>query len=131
VCGTVTFAVYGGVKILMELSEGNMWCTVMKNNVIIPFFLEELTVTGEKFLPMMEGTALHHIPGRTFFHLDGAPPHFPLCFHAFLDREFPDCWIGGGVKFPCPSVFQAFSYISFLLGVCKRHCLSRKGAKYD
>jgi len=53
-------------------------------------------VTGETFLAVMENTAFHHVPMRTIFQLDGAPPHFTCHVHAFLDREFPDQWIRRG-----------------------------------
>jgi hypothetical protein len=29
----------------------------------------------------------------TFCQLDGAPPHFSHHVYAFLDGEFPDCWM--------------------------------------
>jgi hypothetical protein len=61
-----------------------------ENKVISPFIFEEPTVTGDTFLAMMENTALRHVPVRTAFQLDGAPPHFSYCVHAFLVKEFPD-----------------------------------------
>jgi hypothetical protein len=33
---------------------------------------------------------------RTVSHLGGAPPHFSHYVRAFLDRTFPDSWIGKG-----------------------------------
>jgi len=47
----------------------------------------------------MENTALLHVPVGTVFQLDGAPPHFFCHVCAFLDREFPDPWIGRGGRF--------------------------------
>jgi hypothetical protein len=32
-------------------------------------------------------------PAGIVFQLDGAPPHFSRHVCAFLDREFPDCWL--------------------------------------
>jgi hypothetical protein len=43
---------------------------------------------------MMEDIAFHHIPTGTVFQLDHASPYFCLHVDAFLDREFPDHWIG-------------------------------------
>jgi hypothetical protein len=45
----------------------------MKNNIISSFLFEEHKV--------MDGTALHHIPARTAFQLNGAPSHFSLYSH--------------------------------------------------
>jgi hypothetical protein len=66
----------------------------MKNNVIGPFFFEEHAVTGDTSLVMMENTALLNVPVGTVFQSDDASSHFSHCVHAFLDREFPDHWIG-------------------------------------
>lgn len=43
---------------------------------------------------MMGNTALHRVPVGTFFQLPGAVFHFSHLVHAFLDRDFPDHWIG-------------------------------------
>jgi hypothetical protein len=51
---------------MRDLAKINMWCPVMKN-IISPSFSEEHMVTGEKFLAMMEVTALHHIPAGAVF----------------------------------------------------------------
>jgi hypothetical protein len=63
----------------------------MGNRVIgLFFFFEELTVNGDTLLAMMENSALHHVPVGTIFKVNGAPPHFSCCVHAFQDKEFPD-----------------------------------------
>jgi hypothetical protein len=49
----------------------------------------------------MENTALWHVPVGTVSKLDGASPHISHYVHAFLDREFPDHWIGSGGPIPC------------------------------
>jgi hypothetical protein len=67
---------------------------------------EEPMVTGETFLAMMKDTALHHIPTGTVFQLDAEPPHFSRHVCVFLDREFPDHWIGRGGQFTNPLVPQ-------------------------
>jgi hypothetical protein len=70
----------------------------------------------------MENTALRHVPVGTVFQLNGAPSHFPRRVHAFLDREFPDRWIGKGDLAPYPPDFTSLDF--FFWGVCKRHHLS-------
>jgi hypothetical protein len=57
----------------------------MKSNVIGPFSFEEHTVRGEKFITIMEETALGHIHAGTVFHLGGAPPYSSHCVCTFLD----------------------------------------------
>lgn len=61
----------------------------MKNNVIGPVISKECTVRCEKFITVMEGTALGHIRAGTVFQLGGAPPHAFPCVCIFLGREFP------------------------------------------
>jgi hypothetical protein len=53
-------------------------------------------MSDDIFLAMMENNALHHVPRGTVFQLDGSSSHFTYCVCAFLVREFPGCWIGGG-----------------------------------
>jgi hypothetical protein len=74
----------------------------MENEVIGPFFFEEPTMSSDTFLAMMENTGLHHAPMGTVFQSDGAPPHFSHHVHSFLDREFPDCWMGRDGPIPWP-----------------------------
>jgi hypothetical protein len=80
----------------------NVWCAVVKNNIISIFFLEEPTMSGDKCLAVMENTAMRHVPVGTVFHLDGAPPRFPCCVRVLMDRGFPDRWIGRGRPIPWP-----------------------------
>jgi hypothetical protein len=42
----------------------------------------------------MEKIVLRHVSVGTAFLLDGAPPPFSRHVPAFLNREFPDHWIG-------------------------------------
>jgi len=58
---------------------------------------------------MKEDTPLHHVLVGTVFQLDGAPLHFFHCVSAFLDREFPDHWIGRGRPIPWPLILWIFS----------------------
>jgi hypothetical protein len=53
-------------------------------------------VTGGTSLTMTKNTALCHVPVGTVVQLRGASPHFSRRVRAFLDREFPDHWIGRG-----------------------------------
>jgi hypothetical protein len=85
----------------------------MKNKIIDPFFFEEPMVTGDNFLAMMENTASCHVPVGTVIQLDGAPPHLSHHVCAFLDREFPDCWIRRGGHIPYSSYFPDLTSLDF------------------
>jgi hypothetical protein len=67
----------------------------------VSFLFEELTVTGDTFLAMMQSIDLRRVPVGTVSHLC-APPKFVPRVRVFLDREFPDSWIGRGGTFPGP-----------------------------
>jgi hypothetical protein len=75
-------------------------------------------VTGDTFLVMIEKNALHHVPVGKIFQLHGAPPHFSRHVHAFLDRGFPDRWVGKGGSIPWSSAYVAsnsnFAFHCFL-----------------
>jgi hypothetical protein len=77
-------------------------------DIVTGLFKKKTIVPGDIMLPMMENTALCHVFVRTVFQLDGAPPHFSHCVCAFLDREFPVCWIRRwwGDPFPGPLILQ-------------------------
>jgi hypothetical protein len=63
---------------------------------------------------MLEETALCHVPVGTVFQLDGAPPRFVCRVGFFLDREFPELWMGKVVPFLASSfsIFDSFGYFS-------------------
>jgi hypothetical protein len=47
-------------------------------------------VIGVTFPVVMDNTTSRHVPVRTFFQSDGAPPHFTHRVRTFLGREIPD-----------------------------------------
>jgi len=71
---TGTTVMYVEVKILMMLLHTydslkvTLWCILMKNKIISPFFLQEAVVTGDTFLITMENTALHHVTVGAVIH---------------------------------------------------------------
>jgi hypothetical protein len=65
------------------------------------------------------------VSAETVIQLDGAPPHFSHCVHAFLDRKFPYHWKGIEETHSLALLVSRFDSLGFfLLGVCKGHCLS-------
>jgi len=82
--------------------KGSLWCTLVENKVIFPFYSEEPTVTDDTFLAMKENTTLHYVPVGTAYHLHGAQPHFSHCIHDVLDGETSGHWIERGAPFLWP-----------------------------
>ena len=83
----------------------NVWCALMKDMIVGPFFFIEQTVTGDIYLDMLEQFAVPQLIPRqphVIFQQDGAPPHWSLLVRDFLDRTFPQRWIGrdGPTKWP-------------------------------
>jgi hypothetical protein len=79
----------------------NVWCGVMCNMFIGPFFFffAEKTVTGSSYLDMLRLYAisqLEHLQPNVFFQQDSAPPHWLLDVRQALNATFPGHWIGHG-----------------------------------
>jgi hypothetical protein len=75
----------------------NVWCGVMCNTIIGPFFFAEKIVTGSSYLDMLQLYAfpqLEHLQPNVFFHQDGAPPHWSLDVRRALNSTFPGRWMG-------------------------------------
>lgn len=90
---------YGGVKIVIQLLNIGV---ITRDQCVVcgdekqhcwSILFQEHTATGEKLLALKE-----HFPAITFlqnsFQLGGAPPQLSHNTCAFLDSEFPICWIG-------------------------------------
>ena len=83
----------------------NVWCGLLYNTVIGPFFFAEQTVTQYSYLEMLENFVypqLAHVQ-NVIFQQDGAPPHWALSVRRSLDENFPNRWIGRGGSIPWPA----------------------------
>ncbi|PSN32505.1 hypothetical protein C0J52_21944, partial [Blattella germanica] len=68
----------------------NVWCALMHNKLIGPFFTEQTLYAVPQIQDEGEGV---------IFQQDGAPPHYANIVREFLDTTFPQRWIGrGGFK---------------------------------
>lgn len=76
----------------------NVWCGIMRNKVVGPFFFIENNINGVIYQDMLELFAIPQIQGipGIIFQQDGAPPHWRLDVRQCLDRHFPQRWIGRG-----------------------------------
>jgi len=75
----------------------NVWCGLMHNKVIGPSLSNELTISANVYLDMLE---LYVAPQLEAFQpwiisqQDGAPPHWGSDVRRFLDATFTNRWIG-------------------------------------
>ena len=82
----------------------------MTNNQLSePFVFDDDTVNGENYFSMLESfflsdvRRLYKVRSITF-QQDGVPPHFARDVRQFLDKHFPDRWIGrsGPIRLASP-----------------------------
>lgn len=77
----------------------NVWCGVMRNRIIGPFFFAEKTITAAVYLDLLTeyvAPQLADLQPTVMFQQDGAPPHWGLRVREFLNETFPGRWIGRG-----------------------------------
>jgi hypothetical protein len=90
----------------MNLPGVMVWCGMWSNGIIGPFFFDTnvnahsyLNLLQEKFWPEIEqrDTAQH-----LYFQHDGAPPHYAMIVRQWLDKKFPQRWLGrrGPIDWP-------------------------------
>ena len=83
----------------------NVWCGIMCNQVIGPFFFHETTITADIYLDLLTKYVtpqLINSEPNIIFQQDGAPLHWGLCVCQFLNETFSDRWIGrdGPISWP-------------------------------
>lgn len=83
----------------------NVWCGLMCNRIIGPFFFAEKTVTGATYLDMLQMFAFPQVEDlqpNIWFQQDGAPPHWSLDVRGALNETFAGRWIGrdGPINWP-------------------------------
>jgi hypothetical protein len=58
-----------------------VWCGLLHDHLIGPFFFAEATVTSSSYLDMLENfvyAQLQELQSAVLFQQDGAPPHLAL-----------------------------------------------------
>jgi hypothetical protein len=103
---------YGGQKILNSPEEHirdspkvKVWCGLLHDRVIGPFFFHEPTVTSDTYLDMLQHFVypqLEELQPRIIFQQDGAPPHWAKIVRNSLKDKFENRWIGRGGPIPWP-----------------------------
>ena len=71
----------------------NVWCGIMCNRIIGPFFFNEASITADIYLDLLTeyvAPQLIDFQPTIIFQQDGAPPHWGLYAREFLNETFPD-----------------------------------------
>lgn len=104
----------------------NRWCInvfggIIDDYVIGPYFFDE-HLNGAIFLRFLKHdfwTLLENVPldvrRKMWLQLDGAPPHFRLNVRNYLNRKFPNKWIGRGAPNEWPPRSPDLSSMDFFL----------------
>jgi len=100
----------------------NVWCGLLYDRVIGPFFFSESTITGVVYLDLLEQYVFPQIEtfeqesvSRVISMQDGAPPHFSCFVTDVLNERSPDAWIGRGGPIPWPPRSLDLSPLGFFL----------------
>ena len=75
----------------------NVWCGIMHDKIIGPFFFAEKSITAQIYLDVLTeyvSPQLEQYQPQVIFQQEGAPPHWGLEVCQFLNKTFPDRWIG-------------------------------------
>jgi hypothetical protein len=89
------------IKTVMQSPKINVWCAMSETRLIGPFFFNDDTINGQKYLTMLQDFFIPELRrlrlvNSILFQQDGAPPHFSREVRRFLDNIFPNRWIGRG-----------------------------------
>ena len=71
----------------------NVWCGIMCNRIIGPFFFNEASITADVYLDLLTkyvAPQLIDFQPTIIFQQDGAPSHWGLYAREFLNETFPD-----------------------------------------
>jgi len=91
---------------IINSKDGVMvWCGLTSKGILGPYFFDE-TATKERYLAMLQDFVWPQMKHRgLYFQQDGANPHWSLIVRDWLNKKFPDRWIGrsGPIKWPARS----------------------------
>ena len=77
-------------ELLQDSPKVNVWCGIMCNRIIGPFFFHKASITADvcfDFLSEYVTPQLIGIQPTIIFQQDGAPPHWGLHVHEFLNYK--------------------------------------------
>ncbi|KFM64525.1 hypothetical protein X975_16921, partial [Stegodyphus mimosarum] len=113
----------------------NVWCGLMHDGVIGPFFFTEKTVSSVVYLDMLENFVfpqLEELQPHVFLQQDGAPPHWGTIVRTSLNDHFTGRWIGRGGPIPWPPRSPDIPLLDFFLwGLVKDNVYRRRVSNMD
>ena len=95
-----------------------VWCGIMHNKIIGPFFFAEKSITAQIYLNLLTeyvSPQLEQYQPLVIFQQDGAPPHWGLAVRQFLNDAFPDTWIRRDGPILWPPRFPDITPLDFFL----------------
>ena len=105
-----------------ELERGspklNVWCGIMHDKIIGPFFFAEKSITAQIYLDLLTdyvSQQLEQYQPPVIFQQDGAPSHWGLEVRQFLNDTFPERWIGRDGPIPWPPRSPNITPLDFFL----------------
>ena len=96
----------------------NMWCGIMHDKIIGPFFFAEKSITAQIYLDVLTKYVppqLEQYQPPVIFQQDSAPPHWGLEVCQFLNEKFSDRWIGRDSLIPWPPCSSDITLLDFFL----------------
>ncbi|KFM70764.1 hypothetical protein X975_05074, partial [Stegodyphus mimosarum] len=96
----------------------SVWCGLMHDGVIGPFFFTEKTVSSVVYLDMLENfifPQLEELQAHVFLQQDGAPPHWGTIVRSSLKDHFTGRLIGRGGPIPWPPRSPDITPLDFFL----------------
>ncbi|PNF39386.1 hypothetical protein B7P43_G13583 [Cryptotermes secundus] len=98
----------------------NVWCGLMKDRIIGPFFFGEATAYGSVYLHMLEQFLYPQVADlqpNIIFQQDGASPHWGLDVPRPLNATIQDRWTGRGGPIRWPPHSPDLTPLDFFLWV--------------
>ncbi|KFM65698.1 Transposable element Tcb2 transposase, partial [Stegodyphus mimosarum] len=119
----------------MDSPKVNVWCGLMHDRVIGPFFFTEKTVSSVVYLDMLENFVfpqLEELQPHVFLQQNGAPPQRGTIVRSSLNDHFTRRWIGRGGLIPWPPRSHDVTPLDFFLwGFVKDNVYRRRVSNID
>ena len=96
----------------------NVWCGIIHNKIIGPFFFAEKSITTQTYLDVTTeqmSPQLEQYQLQVIFQQVGAPPYWGLEVRQFLNETFPDRWIERDGPIPWPTRSLDITPLDFFL----------------
>jgi hypothetical protein len=85
------------IEHIRDRPEVHVWCWLLFNRIIGPFFFAESTVTKETYPDMLQQFVVPRVEDlqpTVIFQQDGAPPQWGRILRNYRDATFSNCWLG-------------------------------------